>query len=310
MSSFAHRLCLVLIAAAGSVAELAAQSGADSARTTDRVFSALNSFESFSPTDSFAESSPADPDLGEQVLLTPRKSYRPFSVTAAYSAFWTSNAFYTPDSPAGDMVMGLTADALALPHIGSNFFLEGSGKVGGYRYFLNPSLDFNSVEATAGVLKVFRELWDIGLYGRYEFLHLWSPGAGGLLTEHALAAGLRKTFQFSRAHALFLSFEADFSLGGTPSYALAHEFNFFAAHQLEWSRWFSTSFFWQMAIFDFREDTRADLRNFIGLSAGVRPLRWLTVSASSWLGWNASNESEFDFFVANLGGGITASINF
>lgn len=305
--SFWFSAISLLLVAHGSAS---AQSSANVARNTRDTLSALNRIESFTPNDQFATSSPADPDLGEQLLLTPADKYRPFSVGAGYSATWTSNAFYTPNSPSSDMLMSAYAEAIALPHLGGNYFFEGSANITGYRYFRNPILDFNSLEATAGLLKVFREFHDVGLYARYEFTYLFGTNGGDLLSEHSIATGLRKTFQFSRANALFVAAEADFALGGGPGYALAHNFSFFAAHQLEWSRYFQTSLFYQMNIYDFLENGRADLRNSVGLNLGYKPLKWLTISATSWLGWNASNQSEYDYFVANLGGSITASINF
>lgn len=279
-------------------------------RATTETLAALNRFESFSPVDAFAAPSPADPDLGEQLILTPDQRYRPFIVGGGYATTWTSNAFYTRNAPASDVFMNAFAEAVVLPHLGGNFFFEGSGAIRGYRYFQNPVLDFNSVDASAGLLKIFRGLGDLGVYGRYDFTYLFGRNGEDILTEHSLVAGMRKTIQFSRAHALFLSSEASFSLGGEPAFAMTNEFNFFAAHRHGWTRVFSTSLFYQMTIYDFTQSNRADLRNYTGLSADIQPLKWLTLSASAWLGWNASNQSEFDFFVANLGGGITGSINF
>ena len=287
-----------------------AQSSGEIARNVRNTLSALDQIQTFSPADTFAGSSPADPDLGEQLMLTRKGEYRPFNVNAGFSTMWTSNAYYTPSNPVGDVIMSAFAEGVALPHLGNNYYLEAAGAIRGYRYFLNPGLDFNSLEASAGFLKVFREFADVGLYARYEYTLLFGRDTAQILDEHSLVAGLRKTFQFSRAHALFVSAEADFCLGGEPGYALAHEFTLFAAHQIEWSRWFQTSLFYQMGVFSFLENGRADFRNSLGLSAGVKPFKWLTVSAVTWLGWNSSNESEYDFFAANLGGGINASINF
>ncbi|MDX2081317.1 MAG: hypothetical protein SFU53_11085 [Terrimicrobiaceae bacterium] len=300
------------LALAGCGVAVAADSGsAGPARVTRDTLSALNRFESFTPADEFAPTSPADPDLGEQLLLTKKQRYRPFSINANWSTTWTSNAFYTPSNPSSDVLMSAGAELVALPHLGGNFFLEGTGSFRGYRYFRNPVLDFNSVDATAGVLKVFRELWDIGVYGRYEYSGLFNPRSGGeLLHEHSLVVGARKMFQFSRAHALFVSAEADFTLGGEPEYALAHDFTFFAAHQVQWTRFVQTSFYYQMQALSFLEGGRADLRNNFGFSVNLQPLRWLTVYSTTWLGWNASTEAEYEFFVANLGGGVGASINF
>lgn len=306
-----RQISKILLAALLLPGAVSAQTLTDAARTTRDTLSALNRFDSFSPTDDFASPSPADSDLGEQLLLTQNQRYRPFSVRANWATTWTSNAFYTPDNPVGDVFMSASAEAVALPHLGNNYFLEATARLEGYRFFRNPVLDFNSIEAGAGLLKVFREFADLGVYARYEYSELFSPrGAGELLHEHSLITGARKMFQFSRANALFLSAEASFTLGGAPEYALASEYTFFAAHQLQWSRYFQTSLFYQMQTLAFLEGGRADVRNSLGLSLNLQPVKWLSIYSSMWLGWNASNEEQYNFFVANLGGGVGASINF
>ena len=303
----ASALVLLLVTAMPAGAQVLS----NAARTTQDTFSALNRFESFSPADDFATPSPADADLGEQLLLTRNQRYRPFSINANWSTTWTSNAFYTPTHPVSDVFMSGSVGAVALPHLGNNFFLEASAKVQGYRYFRNPVLDFNSIEANAGILKVFREFSDVGLYAHYQYSDLFSlRGAGELLHEHSIVTGVRKMFQFSRAHALFVSAEASFSLGGSPDYALASEYTLFATHQVQWTRYLQSSLFYQMQTLAFAEGGRADFRNSLGLSLNYQPLKWLSVYTTTWLGWNSSNEGEYNFFAANLGGGLGASINF
>lgn len=307
--TWAKAPALLLLLVAATPAE--AQTLSNAARTTQDTLSAFNRFESFSPADDFATPSPADADLGEQLLLTRNQRYRPFSINANWATTWTSNAFYTPDHPVSDVFMSASLGAVALPHLGNNYFLEASAKIQGYRYFRNPVLDFNSIEAGAGIVKVFREFSDLGVYARYQYAELFSArGAGELLHEHSLIAGVRKLFQFSRANALFLSAEASFSLGGAPDYALASEYTLFAAHQVQWTRYLQSSVFYQMQTLAFSEGGRADFRNSLGLTLNYQPLKWLSVYTTTWLGWNASNEEEYDFFAANLGGGVGASINF
>lgn len=301
-------LCSTVAGQAQSTASAASTTNA--ARATRDTIATLNRLESFTPEPDFARPSPGDADLGEQLILLEKNQYRSLNLSGGYSTTWTSNAFYTPSNPSSDVIMGLYADAIFLPHLGANWYFEGGAAIRGFRYFRNPVLDFNAVEATTGLLKIFPEIWDIGVYGRYEYDMLWYPGGSEILHEHTLAVGARKTWSLSRAQTLFFSFEADFSLGGYPDYAMAHEFTFFASHQVQWTRWFYSSLYYQMAIFDFRYVDRADLRNYLGIVAGVQPFKWLNVSASSWLGWNASDDSFYDFFVANAGGAITATINF
>lgn len=288
-----------------------AQANQNTARAARDTFSVLNRFESINPSDEFAVASPADSDLGEQVLLTEIKNYRPFILSAEFSTIWTSNAFFTSDDPASDVIMGASASATALPHLGANWFFEGFANISGYRYFRNSLLDFNSVNLGAGLVKIFPEFFGIGLYAHYEYSYLFSPRGGNeILHEHSIVTGVRKTVQFSRANALFLSAEANFVLGGEPAYALAHDVTFFAAHQVQWARMLKTSLFYQMQILSFWENGRTDLRNNVGLSLTFQPFKWFSIYSLTWLGWNSSNEEEYDFFVANLGGGLGGSITF
>jgi len=306
-----RRAAGLALAALGLPLSAHAQTLSNAARTTRDTLSTLDRFQAFSPADDFASPSPADTDLGEQLLLTKSQRYRPFSLNANYSTTWTSNAFYTPQNPISDVFMNGSLGAVALPHLGNNFFFEATARIQAYRYFVNPVLDFNSIQAGAGLLKVFRELGDVGFYARYEYSELFSArGAGELLHEHSIIAGARKMFQFSRANALFLSAEANFSLGGEPDYALASEYTFFAAHQIQWSRYLQSSLYYQAQAIAFAEGGRADFRNSLGLTLNVQPAKWLSLYTTSWLGWNASNQGEYDFFVANLGGGVGAAISF
>lgn len=301
----------LLAAALGGIASASAQELSDAARSTRNTVAAFNRFDTLNPGGQYAPASPADPDLGQQRLLTEQKRYQPFTVSFNYATTWTSNAFYTPNNPSSDVFMNGSLGLVALPSLGNNFFFEASANIQGFRYFRNPVLDFNSVDAGAGFVKIFHELGDVGAYARYNYSDLFSNrGAGELLHEHSIVTGVRKTFQFSRANALFLSAEASFSLGGSPGYALASEYTIFAAHQVSWTRSLQTSLFYQLQTLAFSEGGRADLINSLGLSMNFQPFKWLSIYSSTWLGWNSSNQSQNDYFTANLGGGVGAVVTF
>ena len=307
----ARHFAFLVLAVLPAGANAADEAISNAARSTRDTMTALNRFDAFSPADDFANPSPADADLGEQLLLTRSQRYRPFSLNANWSTTWTNNAFYTPHNTVSDVFMNGSVGAVALPNLGNNYFFEASARLQGYRYFSNPVLDFNSLDVGAGFLKVFREFGDLGLYARYDYSELFSARNGGeLLHQHAIITGVRKMFQFSRAQALFLSAEASFSLGGSPEYALASQYTLFAAHQVQWTRYIQTSLYYQMQTLAFTQGGRDDFRNNLGLSFNLQPFKWLSLYSSTWLGWNASNQSQYNFSVANLGGGLGAAISF
>ena len=309
MRAFVLFVLAVLLARLEPTAE--AQTLSEAARNTQNTQAALDRSDAFSPADNFANPSSADADLGEQLLLTKRQGYQAFSINANWATTWTNNAFYTPGNRVSDVFMNASVGASALPHLGNNFFLEATARVQGYRYFRNPSLDFNSVVAGAGLLKMIPEFGDVGLYARYQYTDLFSPrGAGELLHQNVIMTGARKGFQLTTAQSIFLSAEASFNLGGMPNYALASQYTLFAAHQIQWTKCLQSSLYYQMQTLAFAEGGRADFRNNLGISFNLQPYKWLSIYSSTWLGWNASNQSEYNFFAANLGGGLGVNISF
>jgi opacity protein-like surface antigen len=64
-----------------------------------------------------------------------------------------------------------------------------------FRYHSLSALNFNSLNAGAGVFYNPTELWDITLFGRYNFeWNTNSRSSRDLLTGHTLTVGAQKTF--------------------------------------------------------------------------------------------------------------------
>jgi hypothetical protein len=61
---------------------------------------------------------------------------------------------------------------------------------------------------------------------------------------------------------------------------------------------------------DYYSDDRTDVNEILSVSANYRVRDWLTLSALSSFAWNQSNESVFDYSVANIGGGVALTLKF
>ncbi len=266
---------------------------------------------SLTSSEAFAPSSPADADIGEQVLLQPQQKYQPFSAWSNWNVFWTNNAELLNNSHSPDTVMSGTLGGSYLPSLGNNFFADFSAEQSIFRYATNSSLDFNSLQLKAGLIYVIRELGDLTLFTHYTYDLLTVRGFNRqIYDDHTLSFGARKVFALNRANLFYSSFTADFALGGEPSYALRNEFALLAGYQLSLTRLVKIDLYYRAAAQDYRYSGRADFNQLIGGGVTLEVTKWLSVQAISTLGINISNESTYSYCAANLGGGIGLLVNF
>ncbi|HEY8901045.1 MAG TPA: hypothetical protein VIM61_11595 [Chthoniobacterales bacterium] len=270
---------------------------------------AVNS--SLATAEPFAPASPADADIGEQVLLQPEQKYQPFSAWTNWNTFWTNNAELLDGSKSSDTVLSGTVGASYLPHLGGNVFADFSAEQSMFRYARNGSLDFNSLQLKAGFVYVVRELGDLALFTHYTYDLLTSRGLNSqIYADHTLSFGGRKTFSLNRANLFYTSLTAEFTLGGEPSYALRNEFAWLLGYQLSLTRNVKIDLYYRVAAQDYRYADRADFNQLIGGAVTFEVTKWLSVQALSTIGINNSTDSTYSYFAANLGGGIGLLVNF
>lgn len=305
---------LALLLAAGSPlwAQQATQAvqASEQASMTQQVEGGIVT-SSMTSSESFAPASDADSDIGEQILLQPEQKYQPFSAWTNWNVFWTNNAELLDNTNGSDTFMTGAVGGSYLPYLGSNLFAEFSAEQSMFRYARNSSLDFNGLNLTAGLIYVIRELQDLTVFANYNYDLLTTRGLNReIYHDHAITTGLRKTFVLSRAHLVYTSLSADFTLGGWPDYALRHEFAWLAGYQASLTRIVKLDLYYRLAAQPYRDVNRTDLNQLIGGGVTVGVTNWLSVQALSTLGINESTESQFSYFSANLGGGIGILVNF
>jgi hypothetical protein len=267
---------------------------------------------SMTSSQTFAPASPADSDIGEQVLLQPEQKYQAFSAWTNWNVFWTSNAQLLDDTNGGsDTFLSGSVGGSWLPYLGNNLFGDFSAEQSLFRYARNGSLDFNSLQLTAGFLYVVRQLDDLTLFTHYTYDLLTSRGLNSeIYSDQVWSVGARKVWTLSRAHLFYASASADFTLGGEPSYALRNEFSLLGGYQASLTRCLKLDLYYRVAAQDYRYTDRADFNQLIGGGLTFEVTRWLSVQAVSTLGINRSTQSDYDYFAANLGGGIGILVNF
>ena len=314
--SISLKWAAVLLVGAAVVSPVAAQQASqavqaqEQALMTQEVEGGLVT-SSMTSTESFAPASISDPDIGEQILLQPEQKYQPFSAWTNWNVFWTNNAELLDDTQGSDTFMTGSLGGSYLPHLGGNLFAEFSVEQSMFRYARNSSLDFSATTLTAGFIYVIRELQDLTLFANYNYDLLTARGLNReIYHDHALMAGMRKTFVLSRAHLFYTSASMDFSLGGWPDYALRHEFAWLTGYQASLTRMLKLDLYYRMAAQPYRYEDRADFNQLIGGGLTVSFTNWLSVQGLSTIGINRSTEEQFSYFSANLGGGIAILVNF
>lgn len=266
---------------------------------------------SMTATEAFAPASPADPDIGEQVILQPEQRYQAFSAWTNWNVFWTNNAELLDDTQGSDTFLSGTVGGAYLPHLGGNLFLDLSAEQGLYRYARNAGLDFESLQLRAGLVYVIRPLGDLSLFSHYVYDLLTSRGWDDeIYSAHTWSTGARKVFSLNRANVFYASASVDFTLGGEPSYALRNEFAALLGYQLALTRHVKIDLYYRAAAQAYRYADRADFNQLIGGGVTFEVTRWLSVQALSTLGINRSTDEDYSYFAANLGGGVGVLVNF
>jgi hypothetical protein len=268
---------------------------------------------SLTSSESFAPASPADSDLGDQVLLQPAQKYQAFSAWTNWNVLWTNNAPLLQDSnhSGSDTFLSGTVGGGYMPYFGGNLFGDFSAEQGMFRYARNSSLDFNSLELKAGLVYVIRALGDLSVFGNYTYDMLTARGFNQeIYSDHTLSIGTRKVFTVNRAHLFYASAVAQFSLGGEPTYALRNDFSITAGYQLSLTRITKLNLYYRVSAQDYTSSSRADFNQLIGGGVSFDITKWLSVQALSTIGINRSTEDTYNYFAANLGGGIGILVNF
>lgn len=316
MSGFG-RLCLGALAAAFPVGSAFAQQTAvqatqaqEQASIPQQVQSGLVT-SSMTSSEAFAPASPADSDIGEQVLLQSAPRYQPFSAWTNWNVLWTNNAQLLDENYGSDTMMTGTLGGSYLPHLGNNLFADFSAEQSIYRYARNGSLDFNGLELKAGLIYVLRDLDDLTFFTHYTYDLLTVRGFNRQIYDgHTISVGLRKTFSINRANLFYTSLTADFILGGEPDYALRHEFSWLGGYQLSLTRNVRLDLYYRASAQAYRYADRSDFNQLIGGGLTFEITKWLSVQAISTIGINRSTDETYDYFAANLGGGVGLLVNF
>ncbi len=248
--------------------------------------------------------------FGIQQLLRDAERLRPFRAFADVSAFVTNNVALARKDPLSDGFLIATFGfeyRRPLPH---GFQIDASLRYTTFRYNEYRPLDFNSVDASAGVSYHTEKLGGIDFFARYGFNELIGAETDDVFfTNHTLLLGVQKTVPFSQAHYAYIG--ATGQLGfADPEQSERSELSGYAGYHLRATRNLEVDLLYRYAYLRYTEGGRADHNQTLSLGLRYRFTDWFFASGSAYTSRNRSNQEVFDYDTATAGVGLTLGFTF
>jgi hypothetical protein len=258
----------------------------------------------------YAAPSANDADLGVQAILKRQEQYRPFTFTLSAPFFYTTNVALTRNGELGD---GVFAPALTLayqPRIAKTLYGELIVVQQLFYYDRYTDFNFTSFDVIAGVVWYLPQYHNLALRLRYDFNRLTDDKFDEFFQNHSVVAIAEMPFQFAQAMQLNLGVLANISVSSDPQTPRRNDFEVYTGYAVQLSRSFSVDAVGRFIVKDYYKGDRTDINEILALTANYRPRTWLMVSAIATFSWNQSNQSIFDYNVADLGGGVSVTFKF
>jgi hypothetical protein len=257
-----------------------------------------------------AEVTPDDA-FGAQVIFKRQERVKPFTAFAEAAAFFTNNVALAKRGLLEDKFLVIAAGGSCTRPLGHDLRLEAGVRAALYRYAEYRELDFQSVDLNAGVAWSPPVLHGAEVSLRYLFNHLsTAEEQDEIYKSHAALLGIQKVVPFSRAHAAYFGATAQWTWA-EPQEPGRDEYVAFAGYHLQAAEHLGADLGYRYGYFVYRQaGGRRDQNHSISLSLRYSPVEWAAISASSFLGFNRSNRSAFDYDVLNAGVGLQFSVRF
>ena len=174
----------------------------------------------------FAPESPADSDLGDQLILKRYDKRDPLRVDLSTHLFWTDNVASTSIRKDSGTIWQTRLMASWKPRIGNNLFADLSASQNIYRYDSPSFLNFERTDFRAGLVKITPDFFDILFFARYEYARVTDGSLSDSIYEaHRGRVGAHKVFLSTPKHSAYTALDAAFDFSASPSRLKKDEYN-------------------------------------------------------------------------------------
>ena len=259
----------------------------------------------------YAIASPNDKDLGEQQILKRKEEYQPFIFSVSSAIYYTSNVALTRSGEEDDVLFTPGIVFTYQPRLAKTIYAEVGVAQQFFLYDRFSELNFASFDAIVGVVYYLPQFHNLSLRARYDYNRLTdTDNFDEFFVDHAYILSASIPFRINRAQQIAVGIDADLSFWSHPDAPQRNDYSAFVGYSVNLSRHFSIDATGRLAVRDYHFGDRTDVSEILALSANYRIGEWFIVSLLSSFAWNQSNQSVFDYSVANVGGGATFIIRF
>jgi hypothetical protein len=117
-------------------------------------------------------------------------------------------------------------------------------------------------------------------------------------------------FRINRAQQIAIGFDADISLAAHPEPPRRNEYSFWVGYSVNVTRMFSIDATARLAVRDYHQGDRTDVSEILSLAGNYHVNQWFTISVLTSFSWNQSDHEVFEYSVADIGGAISATVQF
>ncbi len=263
---------------------------------------------------------PGDADLGEQQILKRTEQYHPFTISAGAPFYWTSNVALTRSGEQSDFVVAPAVAAFYEPRIANNLYGLIDVREQLFYYDRFDNFNFGSFDVEVGLRYLVPQWHNLLLRLEYDYNRLTEKNSfAAFFQNHSIILDASVPFQFGRAQTLTLGADLNISMAADESgqppninaiSAQRSDYAVYVGYSAVLTRSFFINAVGTLVVRQYYEGGRDDISEILALTANYRLNKYLSVSAVSTLAASQSNQSVFDYQVANLGGAVAFQVKF
>ncbi len=271
-----------------------------------------DTFRTLHEENTFAPPSPGDNDIGQQLILKSNDRVYPWRISVDNSAFWTDNVANLNNIRLDDWFWVGGATVNYQPRLLPRLFLDVNIAQHWYEYDKYSLLNFQSGEASAGVIALMPELFNTIWYVNYYYQRI-TQGLDDKPTysTNNIRVGTQRTFLIDRLNSLNLGLQGSFSMNASPTELRRNEYTVMSGYNLKIMRELIFSVNYRLTCYDYYDfDGRRDWYNNLGTTLTWSPRDWCDISASYNYTKNNSNKPDFEYHSQLAGPSLTLKAKF
>ena len=254
-------------------------------------------------------STSGDLDLGIQMIMKRQEAEPNYRFFADIAGFYTSNVALTPVNALGDSYLFADLGFTYQRRLTDELSWEATISQGFFSYSQLTQFNFQDFNIGSGLTYQLKKLWDISVFGRYNFERFTQGDIGtDFFRNNTITVGAQKSFTFTGNHYVYFGYSSIFGWAD-PYYAERDEHGLFAGAHYNITQQFYGELYYRIAAFDYAVG-RTDLNQMVVATVAYVFNQNVKLSASYSFVSDRSNHSVYSYDAGTTGGGLALQVRF